>query len=359
MTAALPQKYDTARRALAEAHRVDEVKDIRDKAVAMEVYAKQAKDGELIGFATEIRKRAERRLGEVMDENRKAGKLAKGTRGEGRPNKAGRQRTRLKDDLSLRDHGIDKHLADRARKAAAMPADQFEMEVDKAKRMSIAVVEGDAGIIKASRARLREQRIKRRNDIEKHTAAKIRALPKKKYGIIYADPEWKFQTWDGLSTGAEHYAVSELETIKQRDVASISADDCVLFVWATVPMLPHALEVMAAWGFKYVSNVAWVKNRGGTGYWFINKHELLLVGTKGNIPAPSPGTQYLSVIEADRGRHSEKPEAFAEMIEKYFPALPKIELNRRGPARDGWDAWGAEAEAPADLTAITIEAAAS
>ena len=73
--------YNTARRALAAALSIDEVKDIRDKAVALAVYAAQAKDGELIGLATEIRKRAERRLGEVMDENRRSGKLAKGTRG--------------------------------------------------------------------------------------------------------------------------------------------------------------------------------------------------------------------------------------------------------------------------------------
>ena len=74
-------RYDVACRAVAEAHRIDEVKDIRDKAVALSVYARQAKDGELIAHATAIRKRAERRLGELMEDDRKAGKLAKGTRG--------------------------------------------------------------------------------------------------------------------------------------------------------------------------------------------------------------------------------------------------------------------------------------
>ena len=72
-------RYDVACRAVAEALRIDEVKDIRDKAVAVAAYAKQAKDGGLIAHATAIRKRAERRLGELMEDDRRCGKLAKGS----------------------------------------------------------------------------------------------------------------------------------------------------------------------------------------------------------------------------------------------------------------------------------------
>ena len=139
-----------------------------------------------------------------------------------------------------------------------------------------------------------------------------------------------------------HYATSTLDTIKARDVPSIAADDCVLFLWATAPMMPQALQVMEAWGFDYVSQCVWVKDKAGTGYWFRNKHELLLVGTRGKIPAPLEGTQWESVITAPRGRHSEKPEAVYRLIEEYYPLLPKIELNAR-KARKGWDAWGLEA----------------
>ena len=119
-------QYDAARKALASATRVDEVKSIRDKAVAMVVYAKQAKDGELIAHATAIRKRAERRLGELMEDDRKAGKLSKPPSGsKQRPKKgSGRQTTRCQGRLL--DQGIDKHLADRARKSAAMSEDSFE-----------------------------------------------------------------------------------------------------------------------------------------------------------------------------------------------------------------------------------------
>lgn len=189
----------------------------------------------------------------------------------------------------------------------------------------------------------------RRGEREQALAGKIKALPTIKAGVIVADPEWQFEPWSretGMDRAASnHYPTSVTEVIAARDVPSIAAKDCVLFLWATVPMLPHALLVMAAWGFDYRSHFVWGKNRIGTGYWNRNKHELLLVGVKGKIPAPAPGDQWDSLIEAAVGAHSAKPEIFLEMIEQYFPNLPKIELNRRGKARPGWAAWGLEVEA--------------
>jgi hypothetical protein len=77
----------------------------------------------------------------------------------------------------------------------------------------------------------------------------------------------------GLDSAAEaHYPTMTFDAIKALDIALIAADDAALFLWATVPMLPQALEVMAAWGFVYKTHIAWVKDKDGTGYWFRNKH---------------------------------------------------------------------------------------
>lgn len=192
----------------------------------------------------------------------------------------------------------------------------------------------------------RVTKAERRAERELELASKQTALPTKRYGVIVADPEWRFEPYSratGMDRAADnHYPTSVTELIAQRDVPSIAADDCVLFLWATVPMLRDAWDVMEAWGFEYKSHMVWDKVHIGTGYWFRNRHELLLVGTKGDVPAPAVGEQSASVMTIARKEHSAKPEQFLELIEQYFPNLPKIELNRRGAPRHGWDAWGNE-----------------
>jgi N6-adenosine-specific RNA methylase IME4 len=188
-----------------------------------------------------------------------------------------------------------------------------------------------------------DKRSRREEEMAEATKAASIALKDKRYGVIYADPPWRFEPYSretGMDRAADnHYETEEVEAICTMTVPA--ANDCVLFLWATAPMLPQALQVMKAWGFTYKSHVVWAKDHVGTGYWFRNKHELLLVGTKGSVPAPAPGSQYASVIEATVQEHSKKPEAFAEIIEDIFPNVPALEMFAR-KKRLGWDVWGSE-----------------
>lgn len=217
---------------------------------------------------------------------------------------------------------------------------------DEAGKLTPEAKKALAPIVKEIRAEKQGEKKQRREQREVELAAEIQALPEEKFGVIYADPEWRFEVYSrdtGMDRAADnHYPTSSTDSICARPVGDIAADDAVLFLWATVPMLADALRVMAAWGFTYKSHAAWIKDRPGTGYWFRNRHELLLVGTKGNVPAPAPGMQLDSVFAAPLGPHSEKPDAAYEMIERYFPTLPKIELNARR-VRPGWERWGNEA----------------
>lgn len=198
--------------------------------------------------------------------------------------------------------------------------------------------------------RIRKQQV-RRAEREADLGAKLiaQADATKVYGVLYADPPWRLEPYSretGLNRAADnHYPTMDLDAICGclETFGVRVAKDAVLFLWATVPMLTEALEVMAEWGFAYKSHFVWLKDRPGTGYWNRNQHEVLLVGTRGDIPAPAPGTQYGSVIEAPTSVHSAKPMAFAEMIEEMFPTLPALELFARAP-RLGWDVLGNEVE---------------
>jgi N6-adenosine-specific RNA methylase IME4 len=326
-------KYDAACRAIAEAKAVDEVKDWHDKAEAMRAYARQAKNTQLEADAWVIKKRAEDRLGALSAALDKA--RVDGHTGNVRLPSGGKSKTEV-----LAEVGISTSAANRYEQFNRLSADEKEARIargraaiERGKSVADAIIRAD------DKAGLRAER-------ERELAARQTALPNKRYGVIYADPEWRFEVYSretGMNCTADnHYPTSSLEEICNRPVADIAADDCVLFLWATVPMARAAFRVMESWGFEYKSQFVWVKNRIGTGYWNRNKHEILLIGTKGNVPAPAPGTQWPSAIEAPVGRHSEKPEKFYELIEAYFPNLPKIELNARR-ARPGWDAWGNEA----------------
>ena len=127
-----------------------------------------------------------------------------------------------------------------------------------------------------------------RAERETELAARQTALPNKRYGVILADPPWRFEVYSedtGQGRAAEaHYPTMAQESIAELPVGSIAADDCVLFMWTTGPTMPQALDLLRAWGFAYKSQCIWGKDNIGLGFWFRNQHEILLVAVKGSIP---------------------------------------------------------------------------
>jgi N6-adenosine-specific RNA methylase IME4 len=105
--------------------------------------------------------------------------------------------------------------------------------------------------------------------------------------------------------------------------------------------LPEALEVLNAWGFAYKTNAVWDKGKIGLGYWFRIQHELLLIGTKGDVRPPIESARISSVFREERTGHSTKPEAVYEWIEQAFPGRAKLEMYARR-RRFGWASWGKE-----------------
>jgi N6-adenosine-specific RNA methylase IME4 len=180
---------------------------------------------------------------------------------------------------------------------------------------------------------------------------KTKALPSSKHRVVYADPPWKYSDAQavkgdyGTGTGAAagHYPPMSLTELKTLDVKSLAADDSVLFLWATCPMLVEALELCKAWGFKYKSHFIWDKVKHNMGHYNSVRHELLLICTRGS-GTPEVTKLFDSVQVIERQEHSRKPEEFRTIIDTLYPSGARVELLCRGKQPKGWETWGNEAE---------------
>lgn len=87
-------------------------------------------------------------------------------------------------------------------------------------------------------------------------------MPTERYPVIMCDPPWSYRdkAADGERGVGFKYPVMTLDDIKGLPMRSISSKDCVLFLWATFPMMKEAFEVLSTWGFSYRTVAfTWVK----------------------------------------------------------------------------------------------------
>jgi len=176
-----------------------------------------------------------------------------------------------------------------------------------------------------------------RRQLRDQTIPPAPPLPDGPFQIIYADPPWQLGNPNGANAPERHYPTLPLDQITTIQVPA--CDDALLLLWAVNCQLLQALHVIDAWGFTYKTNLVWVKPSIGLGNWTRNRHEPLLLASRGRFGLPDPHLRFDSVIEAPRGRHSQKPDAVYERIEHAWPHASKLELFAR-TARPGWAAWG-------------------
>ena len=229
-------------------------------------------------------------------------------------------------ELTAKVIGVSKATYERAKKIRDEGTEDEKNEARSKKRMVSKVY----------------NKIMKRQKLEKAKEAGSPPLPLGKYDIILADPPWQYG-YEGSQRGKADIHYATLPTQKICDLEVPSAENAMLFLWVTNPMIPDGLRVLKSWGFEYKTNYVWVKDKIGTGFYNRSKHELLFICRKGDFTHPTDADRLPSVIEAPRRAHSEKPEVVYDMIEALYPRRAYLELYARPKTkREGWTMWGLE-----------------
>lgn len=169
----------------------------------------------------------------------------------------------------------------------------------------------------------------------------------KKYGAIILDPPWKYSNSGVNGAAQKHYNTMSTPDLCKIPVASWAADDSVLFLWGTWPLLPDVMTLGAAWGFDYVTALPWIKLQPntpipelrpswGTGFWVRGCSEVITIWRRGKPALPK--VTHLGLV-SERFKHSKKPDSIHVIAEELNG--PYLEMFAR-EERAGWDVVGDE-----------------
>ncbi len=317
-------RLNKAGRELALLTRIDEIKEIRDKAEALRMYSKQAGESlEMQNNCAEIKIRAERRAGELLKETgRKRGETNK--------------KIMFHDGIlspTLRKLGIEPKQSMRWQIIAGIPEKVFEEHVESTRAKAAELT--TAGVLKLAKRQQRGQQQKKYGS-KRYKAQPLSSLPANHYGAVYVDPPWPYSNQATRAAASNHYPVMSIEQICRLPVKDRAKPKSHLWLWTTNSFLREAFDVIDAWGFQYKSAMVWAKPQMGLGNYVRVCHEFLLIASTGNLVGRM--TNQRSWIEHDRLKHSQKPEVFRQVIEEISPG-PYLELFARSKI-DGWDSWG-------------------
>ena len=195
-----------------------------------------------------------------------------------------------------------------------------------------------AGLTQVAKAAVKEKNDeKRRGTMEQVEMARAANKPLKpngkRYGLVYADPPWKY-----LPESETRYPLDHLQVICAEFDHKLAEENAVLALWVPPSQIEAGMAVVKAWGFEFKTSMVWDKERTGTGQYFMNQHEYLFIATRGKPLRPCK--RFSSVLRDKRAtKHSKKPIGAYALLEDMYEGLSKLEMYARD-IREGWDGWG-------------------
>ena len=171
-----------------------------------------------------------------------------------------------------------------------------------------------------------------------------------KYKTIVIDPAWDLKLLSKSATksmqGGDATKLS-YHTMKDKElldfpVADFADTNCNLFMWCVNSKLEFAFRLLHEWNFKYSTMLVWTKSNGLTMLGINYKTEYCLFAYQGKRELANSKNPIPTHFSFPRGKHSEKPKEFYDMILKKSPA-PRIDIFAR-KRHYGFDAWGDQVE---------------
>lgn len=316
-----------ARKALARAQDIYSVLEIRDVAKAAAVFAEAHDAGDAANEAKEVQLRAERKAGGFYAQMERGAGPGRGKK----ISQGGQSFSEYREALETT--GTPQRTAHRWQKLAEIPDDKFEGYVEKKRG------EG-AELTQAGALRLAGQ-------LHKPEPVETPALPDSKYRTIVIDPPWpvkKIQRDVRPHQNAHlDYPTMTIEEIESLPVGQLAyGEGCHLYLWVTQKYLPHGLQCVKLWGFRYQCLMTWVKPTGITPFSWMYNTEHVIFARMGNLKLNRLGIKLSFEAPVVKGTHSTKPDAFFENVAAASPG-PRLEMFARSE-REEFEAWGNEVE---------------